>query len=95
MAAKKKAAANAAKAKPALPPTYDSQTPGERQFVIDTYAQTTALLDRVTDKPKRDAIAAKLKAIRAKFNALPKSKVTKERVARYVEEIVKVGREIV
>lgn len=87
MTAKKKKAAIA-------PAPYDSQQPGERKFLVDTYQQTIALLDRVEDKDRRAALTTKLKAIRTKFNALPKNKVTKERVARYVEEVVKVGREI-
>ena len=69
--------------------------PGEKTFVQETYQQTVGLLPRVADPTQRKGYETRLKAIRAKFAALPKGKVTKDRVERYVGEITKIGREIV
>lgn len=92
---KKKATTRKAQAAPAAAPKpYSAQDPGERKFLNDTYTQTRALLPRVEDKSQRAAYDKRLKDIKAKFTALPKTKVTKDRVFRYVEEVTKIGREI-
>ena len=93
-AKKKKAKVSTRRASQAAAKSEESPGLSDGQFVEATFDQVEEALKRATDWVTKTALTERLKAMRTKFKALPKNKVTRERCERYMEEITKIGREI-
>ena len=77
--------------KTAVPAPFE---PGDSTFVLGNFDQAARAIATSIDLDRRVSLGAKLQAMRKKFQALPESKVTRDRCERYVQEIQKILAEL-